>query len=445
MRPRLPSERFHEALYSAIQLLRRRPLARYIRQLERWERLDSPGFARLRAARLARTLGYAKAHVPLYGEGEWREALHGRTLDLRAWPVLTRETLQTRFADLLARPPIRGTAYRTTSGSTGQPLRVATDPAGAAWAWAGDYRGLLWYGIRMGDRSVSLRPRTEGSWAEWVRNRYAVPATDLSDERLAAAVRHLQTGKPRYVWGYTSAVVELARHARLLLPNAPRPLVPYAKVFGEMLYPFQRRQIEEGLGARVISTYGCNETGTAGYECPAGSLHIFADHIEVEIMRDGERVEPGEMGDIVLTCTTNRAMPLIRYRVGDRGRLLPDPCVCGRHHPVLADIEGRVGDLLLTAGGERVHGTAALGQVLKQALRDIPATAIARVLFEQHDRLTWTALVQPGPGFDDGAARALVDGVRAKFGAECRVTVQTVTEIPREPSGKFRFYRAARG
>nr|MBA3554014.1 hypothetical protein [Gemmatimonadales bacterium] len=53
MRPRLPSERFQEALYGAIQLLRRRPLARYIRQLEQWERLDPDAFARLRAARLA--------------------------------------------------------------------------------------------------------------------------------------------------------------------------------------------------------------------------------------------------------------------------------------------------------------------------------------------------------------------------------------------------------
>nr|MBA3555972.1 hypothetical protein [Gemmatimonadales bacterium] len=117
MRPRLASERFHEALYGTIQLLRRRPLARCIRQLEEWERLDPAAFGRLRAARLARTLGHAKAHVPLYGEGAWREALHGRTLDLRAWPVLTRETLQSRFNDLLARPPIRGTSYRTTSGS----------------------------------------------------------------------------------------------------------------------------------------------------------------------------------------------------------------------------------------------------------------------------------------------------------------------------------------
>jgi phenylacetate-CoA ligase len=180
------------------------------------------------------------------------------------------------------------------------------------------------------------------------------------------------------------------------------------------------------------------------YECPAGSIHVFADHVEVEILQDGEPVRPGDIGDIVLTCTTNRTMPLIRYRVGDRGRLLPDPCSCGRPHPVLHGIEGRSGDLLLTSSGTQVHGTAALGGVLKKVHAKTPAESIQQVLFEQHDLRTWTILVQPGPGFDDHASAALVEGVKSVFGSECAVTVKQVPAIPREPSGKFRFYRTAR-
>jgi len=259
---------------------------------------------------------------------------------------------------------------------------------------------------------------------------------------LNEGMRYLQAAHPVYVSGYVSAVAELARHAALIAPQGPRPLVPFAKVLGEMLFPFQRQEIEQGLGARVIETYGCNETGTVGYECPAGSLHIFAEHVEVEILRDGEPVEPGETGDIILTCTTNRVMPLVRYRVGDRGRLCPEPCSCGRPHPVIAGIEGRIGDVLLTAAGGRVHG-AALGDLLKKTIAKSPPAAIGRVLFEQHDSRTWTVLVQPGPAFTDGITDLLADGVRAIFGEECRVTVKPVPEIPREPSGKFRFYRVA--
>jgi phenylacetate-CoA ligase len=442
--PEAAGERFHRLLYLAVQRLRRRPLGAYIRKLREWERLGPEAFQALRAERLSNTLAYARSRVPLYRSKVWQDAFQrGSPGDLRTWPVLEREIVQAHEDQLLAQPTPRGRYFRSTSGSTGKPLRVWMDPPAATWAWASDYRGLLWHGIRVGALALTLRPRTAGALGEWIRHNHLVPATDLSPARLTKAVDFLQTRKPTYVWGYVSAVVELARHAGVIAADAPRPLVPYVKVFGEMLYPFQRKEIEDGLGARVIETYGCNETGTVAYECPAGSLHVFSEHVELEILNDGEPAGPGELGDIVLTCLTNRVMPLIRYRVGDRGRLSPVPCSCGRPHPAIYGIEGRAGDLLLTTTGARVHGTAALGLVLKKILGTAPASAIGRVLFEQHDPRTWTVLVQKGPGFNENLIAALQDGVRAVFGQECRVTVKPVSEIPRDPSGKFRFYRGA--
>lgn len=443
VRPETPRERFHRLLLLGVQHLRGRPVGPYIRQLQEWERLEPKAFDRLRAERLAHTLDYARTHVPLYQSGPWHEALRrGTAGDLRSWPILERTEIQAKTTQLLAQPLPPSHYFRRTAGSSGTPLGVAMDGDAAAWAWATDYRGLLWHGIPVGARSLLLLHRHENALAEWIRNRMPLPTTDLTAERLSEGVRYLQARHPIYVSGYVSAVAELARHAKLIAPQAPRPLVPFAKVLGEMLFPFQRQEIEQGLGARVIETYGCNETGTVGYECPAGSLHIFAEHVEVEILRDGEPVDPGETGDIVLTCTTNRVMPLVRYRVGDRGQLSPEPCRCGRPHPVLARIEGRIGDVLLTAAGGRVHG-AALADLLKKIIANSPPAAIGRVLFEQHDARTWTVLVQPGPAFSDHIAALLTDGVRAIFGDECRVTVKPVPEIPREPSGKFRFYRVA--
>jgi phenylacetate-coenzyme A ligase PaaK-like adenylate-forming protein len=442
-RPETFSERFHRLLYAAIQQARGRPLAHYLRQLQVWEQLGKAEFACLRRRRLGQTLTLARERVPLYRSAEWSGARVGDDADaLRSWPVLERRIVQTRGSELLAQPQGPRVYFKRTSGSTGWPLAIGIDPEGAAWAWANDFRGLAWHGIPLGAHSVSLRPRTEGAFAEWVRNRYAVPGDDLSPERLARTVRHLLRRRTTYVWGYTSAVVELARQASALGTDVPRPLVPFAKVFGEMLYPFQRRQIEDGLGARVIETYGCNETGTIAYECPEGSLHVFAEQLELEIVRDGEPVPPGEMGDILLTCFGNRAMPLVRYRVEDRGRLLPDPCRCGRPHPVLADVEGRSGDLLVTAAGRRVHGTAALGAVLKHAAPLLSPQALARVLFIQEEQRRWRILVQAGPTFGDEDAARLIESLRETFGAECRVAVEVVPEIPREPSGKFRFYRS---
>lgn len=438
------SDRFHRLLYLAVQRLRRRPLGAYIRKLQEWERLDSAAFQRLRAERLAQTLNYAMERVPLYRSELWRQAFRGgRSRELRAWPLLEREVVRDRGSELLAQPTPGGHYFRLTSGSTGKPLGVGMDPDAAAWAWANDYRGLSWHGIRVGAQCLSFRGTYESPFKEWIRNHKAMGAANLSEARLTQGVRYLQTCQRSYVWGYVSAIVDLARQARKIAPAAGGPLVPFAKVYGEMLYPFQRQEIQDGLGARVIQTYGCNETGTVGYECAAGSLHVFAEHVEVEVLIDGQPARPGDMGDIALTCTTNRVMPLIRYRVGDRGRLSPDPCSCGLPHPVLCDIQGRVGDVLLTAAGGRVHGTAVLGGLLKKVHAKGPSTAIGQILFEQHDSRTWTVLVQPGPGFGDGVVADLASSVRSVFGEQCTVVVKPVSEIPREPSGKFRFYRTS--
>jgi len=441
--PETSKERFHRMLLLGVQRLRGRPVGAYIRKLQEWESLEPKAFQRLRADRLADTLAYAKRSVPLYRSGPWSEAIGGGDAEaLQSWPVLERAMIQASGSELLSQSNTRSHYFRRTAGSTGAALGIAMDTDAAAWAWATDYRGLLWHGIPVGARSIYAYRQRESALAEWMRNRETLLTSDLSPPRLTEAVKYLQVAKPTYVSGYVSAVCEMAQHAMLFASSRSRPLVPFVKVFGEMLHKFQRYQIEQGLGSRVIETYGCSETGTVGYECPAGSLHVFAEHVEVEILRDGKPVEPGEVGDIVLTCTTNRVMPLIRYRVGDRGRLSPDPCRCRRPHPVIAGIEGRVGDVLLTAAGGRVHGTA-LGDLLKGVTAKSP-TAIGRVLFQQEDQRTWTVLVQPGPDYGDGIATLLVDGVKAIFGEECRVTVKPVLEMPREPSGKFRFYRAAR-
>src|SRR5690606_31527741 len=98
------------------------------------------------------------------------------------------------------------------------------------------------------------------------------------------------------------------------------------------------------------------EVGAISAECPAGALHVHAEVVHVEIVRDGEPAQDGEEGDILVTSLTNRAMPLVRCRVGDRGTLSHEPCPCGLPHPVLTRVVSRAADLYPAADGRLVHG-----------------------------------------------------------------------------------------
>jgi phenylacetate-CoA ligase len=133
--------------------------------------------------------------------------------------------------------------------------------------------------------------------------------------------------------------------------------------------------------------------------------------------------------EFVCTGLINDAMPLIRYRLGDRGRLAPAgaSCPCGRTLPVIAAIEGRSSELLVTSDGRRVFWMNPVlyglpvrqGQIVQESVRRI------RVRFI------------PAPAFTEGAGRTLVDRIRDRLG-DVDVVLDPVAELPRTAAGKVR-------
>lgn len=96
----------------------------------------------------------------------------------------------------------------------------------------------------------------------------------------------------------------------------------------------------------VFTHYGLTETGYGcAVECPAhAGQHIRHDELILEIVEPGgtRSLPPGRWGEIVLTTLRREAMPLIRYRTGDKGRLLDAPCPCGSRLPRLDRVPGRL-------------------------------------------------------------------------------------------------------
>lgn len=106
---------------------------------------------------------------------------------------------------------------------------------------------------------------------------------------------------------------------------------------GEHLTAAARAYLAEVLHAEVIRSvsYAINDTGNVGYQCPnsTGSIHHLDDSLhwlEIVDPATGHPVPQGQEGDIVVTNIDRTLMPVIRYAVGDRGRIIPGPCPCGR-------------------------------------------------------------------------------------------------------------------
>ena len=96
-----------------------------------------------------------------------------------------------------------------------------------------------------------------------------------------------------------------------------------------------RTQIENRLGLKAYDIYGLSEIMGPGVSmncsCQEG-LHIISDHFIAEIIDpETEEVLPeGSKGELVFTCITKEALPLIRYRTRDLSVLTHETCICGR-------------------------------------------------------------------------------------------------------------------
>jgi Coenzyme F390 synthetase len=229
----------------------------------------------------------------------------------------------------------------SSGGTTGDTLHFHIDRIRQAQDHAARLFMQSLFGVLPGARRLHLWGSPIEARARWLRrfrdrliNERLVSAFDLSSRRLDAYLDVLTGWQPAVVYGYPSAVAALAYHAIDRGRSVPPGRIRLVVLTGEEIYPHQREVIRAAFGAPVASEYGNREVGLIAHECPHGSLHVITPHVHVEILRGGEPVALGQAGEIVCTTLGTRGQPMIRYRVGDLGRLLDCACPCGLPLPL---------------------------------------------------------------------------------------------------------------
>ena len=129
-----------------------------------------------------------------------------------------------------------------------------------------------------------------------------------------------------------------------------------AGIFGaEAWTESMRKDIETRLGIKAYDIYGLTEISGPGvaFECSEqNGMHINEDHFIAEIInpKTGEVLPEGEKGELVFTCITKEAFPMLRYRTKDICVLTREKCSCGRTHVKMAKPMGRSDDMLIVKG-----------------------------------------------------------------------------------------------
>jgi phenylacetate-CoA ligase len=195
-----------------------------------------------------------------------------------------------------------------------------------------------------------------------------------------------------------------------------------------------RREIEEVFQSPVFDFYGSREVGPLAGQCRRGRLHVFNFNNVVEVVdRAGCPVGKGQEGQILVTNLHNRAMPLIRYAIGDSA-VMAAGCDCGSKLPAFEKVTGRVTDHFLTRGG-LVHGEFFTHLFYhRRWLREF------QVLQSSIDEvIVYVVLNERAPQAEVGDIERQM---RVVMGDECRIDWVEVDEVPRTPQGKFLFTRS---
>jgi phenylacetate-CoA ligase len=413
---------------------------------EWWSREELEAYQR---AQLRALIEHAASRIPYYRELFAEHGIrpeHIRTArDLRIVPPLTKETIR-RDLDKLVDPTLPPSRLRRieTGGTTGLPMPIvqhATEVEAREWAFV--WRNWRWAGFRPAHRRAILRgnrfpPSRGGERRCWEHNpvQKAVVFSSfcMRDEELHTYARVLSRFRPAAIQAYPSSLHLMTRFFR----NHGIPPVPLRCLLtsSETLHPHQREEIEAYWGAPVFDLYGNAERSVMVAQCERGGYHVISEYgiLSLEDESGDPVVDFDRPGEIVSTGFLNRAMPFIRYRTGDIAVYREGACACGRAHPLLHGIMGRIQEFFVDRNGG----------VVRSMFSDEP-------IMEFTDRLTAYQYVQtvpgrlrldleakPGCGFTDAERASIVECFHSYF-PDFDLEIALADSIPRTRSGKFRY------
>lgn len=394
--------------------------------------------------RLRDLLQDVATHVPYYTA---LFAQHGfdpssvqSTADLQRLPFLTKPIIRAN-TEALKHAKAQGLARFNTGGSSGEPLIFYIGKKRISHDVAAKWRATRWWDVDIGDPEIVVwgSPIELGkqdhvkAWRDKLLRTQLLPAFEMSEAKLDQFVASIRSVRPRMLFGYPSALTHIAKHAQKRGITMTDLGIKVAFVTSERLYDDQRNTISQVFGCKVANGYGGRDAGFIAHECPAGSMHLTADDIVVEIINDAGQVQPaGVAGEIVVTHLSTNDFPFIRYRTGDIGVLGASPCSCGRGLPVLQDIQGRSTDFVVAMDGTVLHGLS-----LVYILRDLPGVQSFKVI--QETRALTRVLLVTDALFSNDSLALIQSGFKRRLGEEVSVVVDLVDQIAPEKSGKYRY------
>jgi phenylacetate-CoA ligase len=397
---------------------------------------------------LIQLLEHCRQSVPYYAETIDR--IGGSFYDdpkeyLRRFPILTKEIMRSRFDELKSNDLAqRRWHYETSGGSTGEPARFIQDWEYAVRSGAITLLFSKLIGREIGQCEVNLwgsvRDITKGAetWKARLVNKLThtifVNAFRMNPEKMLEFINIVNTKRPKLIISYVDSIYNVAKFAE----QAGLSVAPQAALIctAGTLYPLLREKIGQVFQCKVFNRYGSREVGDIACERPMREglwIAPWGNYVEV-VDEQGNPLPDGTEGEILVTSLTNFAMPLIRYRIGDRGILSPGAnSDRDAGQQVLQQVSGRTCDSIITKNGDFIHyGYFMVLLFFKDWISQYQVIQknVSSIIFK---------IVKSKVEYQPTELNEIREKTRLVMGNDCDVVFEFVDEIPPNDSGKYRY------
>lgn len=416
------------------------------REFERNQWLSLKAIKKLQWAKLRRIIAYAYAHVEFYHEKFKEFNITPSDIkspkDMLKLPVITKRELRANFPERVIAKNISpgNLIFDTTSGTTGLPFKIAKDKSLLFLGDALRRRNNRWCGLEMGEKYTIL---WYPFWADEKINRkikllkkifnspLRLSDLNLNESKLIKYFNELNKYMPKALIGYWYSIRVLAKVIRKHDLHLDIDIC-----IGCADDAIDREMIESVFHSTTFNRYASNEFHNIANECQErNGLHINADHVFLEFIKDGEHVSDGEIGKIIITDLDNRVMPFIRYELGDMGIPSEELCSCGMGLPLIKRLEGRVLDLIITPKGQLITATyfpsvfKTLGDYIDQY----------QVVQKKQDKIV--AYLVKGKNYQEEISEMILKKVKENI-EDVEFSLEFVDSIPPEKSGKYKIIKS---
>lgn len=354
--------------------------------------------------------------------------------DLKKLPVLTKELVRENQQDMISnRYRKKDLLKNLTSGTTGTPLTIYKTKESLALQWAIWWRHKARFGLNRKNRHLTFGARVPISqnqkkppyWRkDYFNNRVYLSTYHISDKTIEEIFTYLNSEKFDFYTGYPSAVYNFAlllEAKNLKIQNKPEYFVSGA----DALLPRYIVKIKDVLGLKITEQYGMTEFAGNLSKCRQNHFHLDFECCFLENLP----IPNSEQINMVFTGWGNRAMPFIRYEVGDYGKMMHEPCTCGRQSACLESIDGRLEDYLIAPDGRKLIG---MNQVFEYA-----HNVKQMQLFQGKDGNVELRII-PTEHFGEQDKAALLRELSNRTGSDMKIKFKLTDSIEYSSSGKFK-------